>query len=580
MLTVGRELWLAAACFLLAACGETSRTARPEAPPEPPSLAPRWVALSSWDRLLVVRFDDVTRPEEVVLSGVDDGEKVDAESVYWSPTGEHVAFLTSDAEGAPSLWLASASDGFARRAVPQPEGTALPLSTALNDRALFWIGQDTLALRVTNEQGVAFYRVPVATREPELLGSFQDDPGEPGTVVSHVLSAASRFGFLFTVGSHTQAELYYAGESGPPRRLGAALSASGDGAHYASAELLWSPDGQSANFWSTAVSVEDPSSNLPGQTRRYSVPDAEPPALELEPETEPKIGLVHLPRNLVVDAQSHGSLTYTDEVSGRALAPEGGAIAYTVRHSLEPDDNRLVFGIPGLTSPLVGTRVLDGGVGHALPPQFGFLDAATLFYPEFVPASEPAQEPAVRCILWRAEQKRELSVDRYTPATFRAIPRSQLLYFVRENAARKAQVFRVDLADESARAEPLSLTGSVLLDSTLPQGRTFSRSYGVLGGSDRGTALLVSTSTAADCRELGHRCETARWVADLSMNGPVIQLAPRWLDATLNWAVDGSGLLAVDREGLSFVPSTDYRGSFALSAQVGTPILPDSWPAP
>jgi hypothetical protein len=141
-------------------------------------------------------------------------------------------------------------------------------------------------------------------------------------------------------------------------------------------------------------------------------------------------------------------------------------------------------------------------------------------------------------------------------------------------------VFRVDLADESARAEPVSLTGSVLLDSALPQGRTFSRNYGLLGGSDAGTALLVSTSTAADCRELGHQCETARWVADLRTNGAVVQLAPRWLEATMNWAVDGSGLLAVDREGLSFVPSTGYRGSFPLSAQVGTPIVPDSWPVP
>jgi hypothetical protein len=543
-------------------------------------VAPRWAALSSWERLLVVRFDDVTRPEEVVLSALADGEKVDPEQVFWSPTGEHVAFLTSDAEGALSLWLASASEGFVRRAVAQPKSSVLRWSLALSGRGLFWIGRSTLVLRVPTEQGVAFYRVPVATLAPELLGSFQDDPGEAGTAASQVLNAASPFGFLFTAGSRSQSALYYAGESGPPRRLGSALSASGDGAHYSSAELLWSPDGQSANFWSSAVSVADASGGFPGQIGRYSVLDAEPPALELEPDVEPKIGLVHLPRNLVVDAHPHGNIPYTDEVSGRALAPEGGAIAYTISRSLEPDDYRLVLGVPDPTSTLVGMRVLDGGVGHSLPPQFGFLDASALFYPEFSPAADPAQEPTVRCVVWRAGQRRELSVDRYTPATFRAIPGSELLYFVRQNVAGRAQVFRVDLSDESARAEPVSLTGSVLLDSALPQGRTFSRNYGLLGGSDAGTALLVSTSTAADCRELGHQCETARWVADLRTNGAVVQLAPRWLEATMNWAVDGSGLLAVDREGLSFVPSTGYRGSFPLSAQVGTPIVPDSWPVP
>jgi hypothetical protein len=517
-------------------------------------VAPRWAALSSWERLLVVRFDDVTRPEEIVLSALADGEKVDSEQVYWSPTGEHVAFLTSDTEGALSLWLASASDGFARRAVAQPESPVLQWSLAQSGRGLFWIGRNTLALRVPNDQGIAFYRVPVATLAPELIGSFQGDPGDPGAAASNVLSAASRFGFLFTAGARAQAELYYAGENGPPRRLGSALLASGDGAHYASAELLWSPDGKRANFWSTAVSVQDPSSGASGQSRRYSVLDAEPPELELEPGVEPKIGLVHLPRNLLVDAHPNGNLSYTDEVSGRALASEGGAIAYALRHAVEPYDYRLLFGVPDPISTVAGMQALEGGVGHTAPPQFGFLDASTLFYPEFLPAIDSTQESTVRCVVWRAEQKRELSLDRYAPATFRAIPGSEILYFVRENAARTAQVFRVDLADESARAEPVSLTGSVLLDSALPQGRTFSRNYGVLGGSDAGTALLVSTSTAADCRELGHQCETARWVVDLRTNGAVVQLAPRWLEATLNWAVDGSGLLAVDREGLSFVP--------------------------
>ena len=66
----------------------------------------------------------------------------------------------------------------------------------------------------------------------------------------------------------------------------------------------------------------------------------------------------------------------------------------------------------------------------------------------------------------------------------------------------------------------------------------------------------------------------------LTTNGAITRLESRWLSATLNWAVDGSGLLAVDREGLSFVPSADYRGSFELSAEVGVMIVPDSWPPP
>ncbi|HWA74272.1 MAG TPA: hypothetical protein VG937_18135 [Polyangiaceae bacterium] len=578
MRTVGRALWLVAACCVSVACGEASRDAAPEVPPEPPSAAPRWVAISSRERLLVVRFDDVTRPEEVVLSAIADGEQSDSEQVYWSPTGEHLAFLTSAAGGAPTLWVASASDGFQRRALMQPESSVSAWGPALSQRALFWIGPNALVLRVPSEGGIAFYRVSVATLAPELIGSFENEPGDLGAATDNVLSAASRFGFLFTTGSRSRAELHYAAESGSPLRLGSALSMSGDGTHYDSAELVWAPDGRSANFWSTAVS-DGAATSAVGQLGQYPVPDAEPPMLALEPDLEPKLGLVHLPRHLVVDAHPHGNLSYTEEVSGRALAPTGGAVAYTLRHSLS-DDYRLLFGVPMGSSGVSGATALEGGVGHALPPQFGFLNAATLFYPELVPETDPAREPQVRCVLWRGGEKRELSVDRYAPATFRAIPDSDILYFVREDAARHADLFRVDLGDESARAEPIPLTGSVLLDSALPQGRTFGRGYGMLGGSDAGAALLVSTSTVAECRELGHQCETARWVVNLTTNGAITRLESRWLSATLNWAVDGSGLLAVDREGLSFVPSADYRGSFELSAEVGVMIVPDSWPPP
>jgi hypothetical protein len=223
---------------------------------------------------------------------------------------------------------------------------------------------------------------------------------------------------------------------------------------------------------------------------------------------------------------------------------------------------------------------LDRGLGRAPPPTFGFLGASTLFYPELIPAADPAAEPSVRCMVWQAGEKRELSVDRYSPDTFRGVAGTELLYFVRENKARRAEVFSVDLADVAARAEPISLPGSVLLDSVLPQGHTLGAGFGLFGGSDAGSALLVSTSTADECSSLGHRCETARFVAELSGERRAFELEPRWLYASLGWAVDGSGLLAVDGEGLHFVPSGDYRGSFALSAEVGTLLVPDRWPAP
>ena len=140
----GRVAWLWVFCGLLAACGETSRSEAPgEAPAVPPSVAPRWLALQSSESLRVVRFDDVTAPEEVTLSTRADGEHADFERVYWSPSGEHLAFVIDDADGNGSLWLASASDGFARRAVSQPRSGGLepaswgPFPT---DRALFWIG--------------------------------------------------------------------------------------------------------------------------------------------------------------------------------------------------------------------------------------------------------------------------------------------------------------------------------------------------------------------------------------------------------------------------------------------------------
>lgn len=546
----------------------------------PPDVAPRWLALATSEELLVVRFDDVTRTEEVTLSARVDGEQVDPALVYWSPSGEHVAFVTTDSAGAPSLWLASANDGFARRAVaqPPPGEQAAVWGPAPSDRALFWIGPSAFVLRVPSDEGIAFYRVAVDSLVSEWLGSYVHEADEFGWAEDNVLSAASRFGFLFSAGSRSQADLLFAGETGAPRRLGRALSAIGDPAHYAAAELVWAPDGESAAFWTRAVGDEPSFSPVSTQ---FSLADAEAPALELEANGHPAIGLVHVPRGLYVDAHPHGNLTFSYEFVGRALAPQGAAVAYTLRHQRLKPAYQLISGVPRSLPPVPGSSPhgIEGGVGSL--PQFGFLDATSLIYPKVVPSPDSTAEISIQCVVRRGGEERVISVDRYAPNYFAALAGSERLFFVREDVARRAQLFAVDLGEPSAMAAPVPLPGSVLRDSVLPQGHTWPTApsaYGTQGGSDAGLSLLVSTSTAKE--ECWQVCETQRFVVDLSHGVDVSELEPRWLYAPVNWAVDGSGLLAVDKQGLSFVPSTGFRGSFLLSAKVGAAIIPDRWPLP
>jgi hypothetical protein len=579
----GWERWLGLLCLLSFGCGQTTAdhaSSSTDERVEPPGVAPRWTALVTRERLLVVRFDDVTQPETVELSSAANGERVDEGQVFWSPTGAHVAFLTGvpsdvDGRGPRSLWVASAGDGFARRAVEVPAAAVEDWGPSTAMRGLFWIGSDTFALRLPTADGIEFYRTSVGALLPESLGLFGDEPD--GDAWSNVVSAASPSGFLFSTGSRSNPKLYLAEEQGPPRLLGSALVASGDGEHYASAELLWAPDGKRADFWTTATGEEP--GVAPYSQSQYGISDAEAPVLTPEPEAALAVGLVHMPRNLIVDADPHGSVTFTEEVGGRALAPEGGSVAFSLHHEAKAESYRLLARIPNETTSSFDALQIDGGLGKSFPPSFGFLDKTSLFYPKFVPGPSPDAEPSARCVLWQAGQERELSVARYAPDEFRSIPGTQLLYFVRSDHPPGAELFRVDVSDSAPRAEPIPLAGAVVRHSLLPQGRTAGFGYGTFGGSPAGSALLVSTSTADDCEYTGRGCETARFVVELAGERRTFELEARWLQASLDWAVDGSGLLATTQSGLSFVPSGAYRGSFPLAAEAGTVVSPDRWPA-
>lgn len=442
-------------------------------------------------------------------------------------------------------------------------------------RGLFWIGSDTFALRIPTADGIEFYRISVSTLLPESLGLFGNEPD--GDAWSNVVSAASPFGFVFSTGSRSNPKLYLADEQGPPRLLGSALVASGDGEHYASAELVWAPDGKRADFWTTATGEEP--AGAPYSQSQCGSADAEAPVLTLEPQAALPVGLVHMPRNLIVDADPHGSVTFTEEVGGRALAPEGGAVAFSLHHGASADSYRLLARIPNQATSSFDEHQLEGGLGKSFPPSFGFLDETTLFYPKFVPAPDPDMDPSVRCMLWQAGQEREFSVAGYAPDELRAIPGTQLLYFVRSDRPPDAELFRVDVSDSAARAEPIPLAGAVVRQSLLPQGRTAGLGFGTFNGSAAGSALLVSTSTVDDCQYTGQGCETARFGVELAGERRTFELEARWLHASLDWAVDGSGLLATTQNGLSFVPSGAYRGSFPLAAEAGTVVSPDRWPA-
>jgi hypothetical protein len=59
----------------------------------------------------------------------------------------------------------------------------------------------------------------------------------------------------------------------------------------------------------------------------------------------------------------------------------------------------------------------------------------------------------------------------------------------------------------------------------------------------------------------------------------LIQLDDRWtLARRVQWAVDGSGLLATTDEGLHYIPGPSYMGSYELSRGIIVEFhSPDQW---
>ncbi len=534
-----------------------------------PALAPRWVAVFTRDdaeppnpRLSIVRFDDPLEPETFALAGSAE-EYVTQDWVRWSPSGSHVAFVTCDRERLlPSLSVASATDDFERRAIGAPlqfeATTEAGCRDVMSYNSIAWMGSDTLFAVILSSDQMLYYRIPVGSGEPELIGEI--DSRQPFT--------ASPFGVLYTLGTSSGVwDLWFAGETGEPQRMGTkpeALLFTRQG------PLTWSPDGQRAWWWTHWPDDGSPTAATHGGG------ELPPPQVEIVPDQIPKIGRIHVPTGLVVDQHPHGDLSAAYEFNGYATSPTGAAVAYAVyrrpvaayaaeRHLTIVRDS--------------GQTPIREGIGSSTQSIVGFIDDESLFFSVSREPQEPDGDRSVAIVVEQGGVSRELSVDRYAPRYMDVLRQSNRLFFARQSAERRASLWTVNLDDAEARAEPVVLEGSVIGDSLLKQGQIQPALYDKPAEAERGQALLVATSDDDECLEINRGCQTARWVVNFDGGPSIAQLQDRWVPAVVSWSPDGTGLVAVAEDGLSYIPGPDYRGWVQLEPGAVSMVVPVKWPA-
>lgn len=530
-----------------------------------PPPAPRWAAVwtpsesePSVSDVSILRFDDVGRPEVFELADGAD-ELIRKEWVSWSPEGTHLALLSCDRDTLiPSLFVASASDDFERRSVDlEFEPTTEPGCgdvEVLN--SVSWMGPDTLFAAVLSQEQKLYHRIGVENLEVELLGSIAYS--QPFTT--------SPFGALYVLGTpEVSWDLWFAAETGEPRRMGTkpdALLFTSNG------PLTWGPDGQSATWWTQWPADSSSADVTSGSTTA--------PQFEIVPGQLPKVGHIHIPTGLVVDRHPKGDLSTSFEFLEMAVSPLGSVIAYAIYRRPVASfgaDQRITLIRDGNSSPI------SGGVGAYGRATFGFLDEERFFYSSGREPQEPDGDRSVAVVLRTGTEVRELSVDRYAPFHFDAFRNENRLYFVRTGVDRHTSLWSVDVGDPNARAEQVSIEGSVVQDSVLKQGQVQPLPYHDVEEAELGQALLLASSDDDECKELQRGCQTARWVVSFETGVEVVQLNDAWLEGIVSWAPDGLGLIVLSTSGLSYVPGPSYRGSISVGPDVVGMVLPTRWPA-
>lgn len=538
--------------------GEADRSEQ-EPPPILPDVAPRWLAVSrAAQHLSVVRFDDPERPEIFTLAE-GEGVVVSPDWVHWSPLGTNVAFLTCDADTlVPSLFIASAGDDFRPRAIGTPfqiePSSELGCRDVTRTNAISWMGPDTVFAAVASEDFVLHYRIPVASLEPELLAESDTKP----------LHATSPHGALYVAGrSPGPWDLWFAGEADPPQRMSATpanpLNAEGG-------PLTWAPDGQRATWW-THYTASTPSAAGVGESL--------PPELEVVPGRVPEIGRVHVPTGLVVDEHPHGNLYGSNEFAGRELAPKGPALAYAIYRTnvASFDAHREIMLSKG--DDFVSLR---GGLGgSSIRPAMGFLDGDVFFFSRWLDTPE-GDDITIELVLREAGEDRRITVGRYAAQHFDAFRDTGRLFFVRSEVDRSTLLWTFDTGEPNATAEQVAIEGSVVVDSVLKQGQVQPLYYNRPADAEAGEALLLAASDDTECRFLERDCQTQRWVVDFAGGQRLIRLNDKWLQATVSWVPDGSGLVAATAEAVSYIPGPAYRGSIRIHPATGTLIIPTAWP--